>query len=292
MPDVPTQRPARLLAALALAAILAVFALYALMIQTEGGQDLDASAFSGPLLEPSLGGALANTLLQTFTVGSMVLAMATIAAIGYLRGGSRLALVAVAVIAGSLITTELLKHVVFDRPDLLAIGDTKNTFPSGHTTIATSLGVAAMLVVPPAIRPAAVVGAIALASVIGVATLAGGWHRPSDVLGAYLVTVGVAALVAAASWDTLAAPRDDGDEGAERFGTLGAVALGAVLGLLAAFAIGIADNASDVDWAAIDRGLLVSAIALPAAATALILGFAAIVFRPWSPPGARLKPTP
>lgn len=255
--------------------MLAVLALYAVMVQTEAGQDLDASAYSGLEVEPGLGSGLADTILQAFTVGSMALGAIAITGIGFARGRWSLALVPVAVIAGSLVTTEVLKHVILERPDLLAIGDTENTYPSGHTTVATALGVGAILVVPAPVRPAVTIGAIGFASLIGVATVAGGWHRPSDVLGAYLVTVGVAALVVAGARRISPAPAREQEH---HFGTLGAVALGGVLGILAVFAIGIAEQAGEIEWSSVDRGLLASAAILPVSAAVLILGLLAAVF--------------
>ena len=270
-----TQRRFGVLLAVFAAAMLAVFALYAVMVQTEGGQDLDAAAYSGLEVEPGLGSNLADTILQAFTLGSMALGAFAIAGIGYSRGRVSLALVPVAVIAGSLVTTEVLKHVILERPDLLAIGDTTNTYPSGHTTIAAGLGVGAILVVPASVRPAVTIGAVAFVSAIGVATVAGGWHRPSDVLGAYLVTVGVAALVVAGA--RRLAPRH-AREPEQPFGTLGAVALGGVLGIIGVFAIAIAEQAGEIDWGSVDRGLLASAAILPASAAILIGALAAAVF--------------
>ena len=70
-----------------------------------------------------------------------------------------------------------------------------NSLPSGHTTVAASVAVALVLVLPPKARAfAAVVGA-AYAAVAGVATLSAGWHRPSDAVAAFLV-VGVWAALA------------------------------------------------------------------------------------------------
>ena len=63
------------------------------------------------------------------------------------------------------------------------------TFPSGHSTVAMSLALALVLVVPARLRVPVGLAGIAYAVLVGAATLTGAWHRPSDVLGAYLVTL-------------------------------------------------------------------------------------------------------
>ena len=60
-----------------------------------------------------------------------------------------------------------------------------------------SLAMALVLVAPPALRWAAAAVGSAYAIGVGVAVVLLDWHRPSDVLGAYLVTVAWTAPVAA-----------------------------------------------------------------------------------------------
>ena len=188
----------RALLVLAAAASVALVLLYLLMVQTETGQDLDSAAHTTPVPTPGLGAGPADRLLKAIDAGSIFLGTILIAGIGLMRRQPILALVPLVVIGGSLGLAEVLKHLVFERPDLLAVFDTNNSYPSGHTTIAASFGIAALLVVPAWMRPAVAVGAFAYASAVGLASVAAGWHRPSDVVGAYLLTVAVAALVAAA----------------------------------------------------------------------------------------------
>jgi hypothetical protein len=86
----------------------------------------------------------------------------------------------------------VLKKVVLDRPDLVGRPDTlglTNSFPSGHSTVAMSLAVALVLVVPARARLAAAFGGLAYATLVGAGTVTAGWHRPSDVIGAYLVVM-------------------------------------------------------------------------------------------------------
>ena len=68
-----------------------------------------------------------------------------------------------------------------------------NSLPSGHTTVAASVAVALVFVLPPRARGfAAVVGA-GYTALVGVATMSAGWHRPSDSVAALLVVGGWAA---------------------------------------------------------------------------------------------------
>src|SRR5690606_39114784 len=68
-----------------------------------------------------------------------------------------------------------------------------NSLPSGHATAAAAFAIGLTLVLPPRARgPVSLVGAT-YAAVVGVATLSSGWHRPSDVVAAYLVVGGWAA---------------------------------------------------------------------------------------------------
>lgn len=90
-------------------------------------------------------------------------------------------------ILGASGTTQLLKHVVLERPDLNISGATVNSFPSGHTTFAAAAMMSIFLVSPAARRPLVALGGWSYAAVAGASTLVLGWHRPSDVVAAYLV---------------------------------------------------------------------------------------------------------
>ncbi|MFD0576478.1 phosphatase PAP2 family protein [Dactylosporangium darangshiense] len=77
-------------------------------------------------------------------------------------------------------------------PERAAAG---NSLPSGHTTIAASVAVALVMVVPAKARGAAALIGAVFAALAGVATLSAGWHRPSDAVAALLI-VGTWAAVA------------------------------------------------------------------------------------------------
>jgi hypothetical protein len=94
------------------------------------------------------------------------------------------------------VVTQVLKHGLY-RPDFGVDPErvtAGNSFPSGHATVAMSVVLALVLVVPARLRGvAAVLGAL-YATVAGLATMSLGWHRPSDVAGAVLIVGGCAAL--------------------------------------------------------------------------------------------------
>ena len=195
----PRRRPSRSssaaagLVALAAACAAALLALWWAAVRTAEGRRLDDSA-TGRLTEGSRAYDETSDLLDTISVSSLALLGAAIMAVALLRGRPRLALGAGAAVLGANLTTQYLKAAL-DRPG--PDGPVPGSFPSGHVTVAMSLALALVLVAPPALRVAAALVGGAYAVGVGVAVIALDWHRPSDVVGAYLVTVAWAAAVAA-----------------------------------------------------------------------------------------------
>ncbi len=197
--EVVSAQPRRALLTLAGLATTAVAVVYTLAVRTAWGQRLDATALTGRReLRPRAVHAAAR-LLTTIDVASLMLLGAAIVLVALLRARPRLAIGAAIVIAGSILTTELLKRVVLPRPNFGIFDALRShpTFPSGHTTVAMSLGIAAMLVAPSRWRAAVGVLAACYASAIGVAVVATANHRPSDPIGAALVVAAWASAVAA-----------------------------------------------------------------------------------------------
>jgi hypothetical protein len=123
--------------------------------------------------------------LRGVTVGLVAAVLLGCMFVAVARRRLGLGVVAVAVVAGANVSTEVLKHLVFSRPHL-GHGWT-NSLPSGHATVVTSLALAALLVAPRSWRGAVSVGASVAVAVAGVGTVVAGWHRPSDVAAAYAV---------------------------------------------------------------------------------------------------------
>jgi membrane-associated phospholipid phosphatase len=110
-------------------------------------------------------------------------------------GRARAALGAAVLLAGSAVTTQLLKQLLAS-PRALPQGHyiAAASWPSGHTTAAAALGLALVLVSPPRLRPLAAVAAAALAAATGFSLLVLGSHYPTDVAGGALVAGGWACL--------------------------------------------------------------------------------------------------
>jgi membrane-associated phospholipid phosphatase len=246
------------------------------LVHTYHGQRLDEGAFDGRALASGRARSAADHLLTTISVASLALALVVLMAQAAVRRRVALSLVAAAVIVGAVLTTEVLKHWVLERPDLVPSRLYRNSFPSGHATVAFSVGVAATLVVPPSLRRPAAALAVLYAGGIGVAVIAAGWHRPSDVVGAYLVTVAWAAAVVA-----FAASRDERayaemrTERAWPEGTLalryliGGVGL-AALGFLAAVAVAFASETGRIGWTIVDAAFLGASAGVVALAAVLM----------------------
>ncbi|MEJ5946724.1 phosphatase PAP2 family protein [Pseudokineococcus basanitobsidens] len=222
-------------------AAVGVLAVWAALVTTGPGQVVDEVAFAGSVRGRDLLDGRATDVLSLVSEGTLVLGVVVLVVLAVLRRRLRLAVAAVALVGGANVTTQLLKHVVLQRPDL-GLGSA-NSLPSGHTTVAATLAVALVLVVPVAVRgPVALLGA-AYTAATGVSTLVAGWHRPSDVAAALLVTAGWTALV-------VAGLRVLGGSATGRVGRGWAAALaaagaaGAVLGLAALLAAAAAIDAA------------------------------------------------
>ncbi|WP_156837171.1 phosphatase PAP2 family protein [Nesterenkonia alba] len=152
----------------------------------------------------------------------------------------RAGITAAAVIAGSNITTQLIKLIWTERPELIdePHGWTGNSLPSGHTTMAASAAVAIFLIAPPRHRPAAGVLAAAWAGGWGAYIYIEAWHRPSDMVAAFLV---VAAWALAGGWVILriSPPHRTTEPEVDADHHIGPSALCWVLGILAILAAGM-----------------------------------------------------
>ena len=118
---------------------------------------------------------------------------AGLGAIALARRRPDLAIASAVLVAGANVTTQALKYGLVDRPDFGY--STLNTLPSGHVTVVTSVMVGLLLVLPASWRPVLVPVATLLGTTAGVATLVVAWHRPSDIIAAYLVVMAWAGAV-------------------------------------------------------------------------------------------------
>lgn len=170
--------------------VIGVAVVYVVAVRTVRGQALEITAMKGRAVQPRKLGEAAQGLLGTVSVASLAILMAIVLSVALIRRNVRLAGVVAFVVAGSIVTTEVLKLKLLRRPERNVYGDLTapfNTLPSGHTTVAMCVVVALILVVPRRSQ-----GIVALLGApypigIGIATVIAGWHRPSDVLAGCLV---------------------------------------------------------------------------------------------------------
>lgn len=184
---------------LAAVEVVCLAAVCRFFVQSERGQLLDTVALAGNWIGRARIENLVDTVLNTVSVVSLVVATAVIGFIALIRRRVAVAFGAMLLIVGANLTTQVLKLLV-ERPRLgvdVERAAAGNSLPSGHTTVAAAVAVALLLVLPARLRGAGgVVGAM-VAAVVGIATLSAGWHRPSDVVAALLVAgvwAGVAGL--------------------------------------------------------------------------------------------------
>jgi len=119
--------------------------------------------------------------LSWVSVGSVALSLLACVLLALVRCRLDLALGALVVIGGANLTTQILKYDLFPRINL---GQGPDRLPSGHTTVALSIALAAVIVAPSAWRSTVAIGVSATATLVGVAFVRGRWHRPADVIAA------------------------------------------------------------------------------------------------------------
>lgn len=228
----------------ALVAWVGVAAVWLLFVMTRTGRLVDRLAIEGGYHVRNRFWDLAEQLLEVISVpfiGGVLLATMLLAV---LRRRVATAVQVAVVMAGSNLTTQVLKRFVLDRPELGTGDSLLPSLPSGHTTAAASVAVALVIVVPRRLRAGAAIGGAVYAALTGISVLVAGWHRPSDAVAAVLVVAGWAGAAVVVRTVLDPSSRSLGDPAADRprrtaraaRGLLGAAAvtgLAAVIGLAA-----------------------------------------------------------
>lgn len=174
----------------ALVLLAAAFcACYVFFVRTKLGQWIDEAALLGgeAFLDADKTRGPALAFLDYMPAASALLAGGVILFALVRRRDFFRPLAAGALLLGAAGTTQVLKHLVLERPDLNISAASMNSFPSGHTSFAAAAMAAIFIVTPDAHRPLLALLGWAYAAIAGASTLVLGWHRPSDVIGAYLV---------------------------------------------------------------------------------------------------------
>jgi membrane-associated phospholipid phosphatase len=194
-----TKQPGKALAAVfvlaTLACLAALAATYFFFVRTTTGQFIDESALVEAVAIHGTAGKAATKLLDWLPAVSVLIATVVVLFVTVLRRRWTAAGIAVGACVGANIATQILKDLAPVRPYRGIETLELNSLPSGHTTLAASAAAAVFLVVSPRWRPLVgfLGGSFAVAT--GVSTLINQWHRPADVVAAFLV-VGVFMLPA------------------------------------------------------------------------------------------------
>jgi membrane-associated phospholipid phosphatase len=208
----PRTAPRVVAAVVALLAALGVHLTWRVFVATARGQRVDDLAFDGAEHGQGTLWVLAEPVLDVVSNTFVLAGIGVAVLLALVRRRWVLAVQVAALIVGANVTTQVLKHWVYDRPDLLSGWDGPNALPSGHTTVAASIAAALLLAAPRGWRPLVALAGAAWAAATGLSTLVGQWHRPSEVVAALLVVLvwgaGVCALTPASSLDR---PRSPGD---------------------------------------------------------------------------------
>ena len=175
---------------LAVVGILGLVSTAYVALRTVPGLRLDREA-SDAVSSPALVLGRLYEGLSWVSVGSVGASLLVCVALALVRRRLDLALGAVVVIGGATLSTQILKNDLFPGLDL---SQGQNSLPSGHTTVALSIALAAVIVAPPAWRSTVATGVSATASLVGVALVLARYHRPSDVIAATFVCVVWAAV--------------------------------------------------------------------------------------------------
>jgi membrane-associated phospholipid phosphatase len=179
----------------------AVAGIYDLAFATDAGRRADARIFhrlgrGDDSKLRRLGRRVGQHELNVVAAAGVVTAGALLAVMS-LVGKTRLAGFVIGILVGAAFaTTELIKPRFAEwGRDIAPFRIARDTFPSGHATLAMAIVLAAVMSVPARRRVAAMITGAVLATVLGLLIVVGGLHPPSDVVGGYLVAAGWAALL-------------------------------------------------------------------------------------------------
>ena len=178
-------------------AILGLISTYLYFVRTTTGQYIDESALVEAAAAKRWVGDQVSHFLDALPVSSVVIGAVIVLIVTIWRRRWLAAGVAVLAMVGANLSTQFLKATLPDRPDRGVPTLDLNSLPSGHSTLAASSAVAVFLVVSPRWRPFVAFVGGSYAVVSGTSTLINQWHRPADVLAAYLM---VGAWSAIAGW--------------------------------------------------------------------------------------------
>ena len=173
------------LSALVLAA--AFVATYWFFVRTYVGQIVDERAFVGASGQHNAVYRLAGVVLGNVPVVAVGGGILISVGVGLATRRFRHLVVALGAGAVAVVAAELAKHVFLERAETGATDLFDNSFPSGHATVAAAAAFAVFVVSPPRWRPIAAVAGGAFSVLTGIGLVIQQWHRPSDVVAAFML---------------------------------------------------------------------------------------------------------
>lgn len=185
------RRTAALLAVGAALCALTAAVLYVVAVRTGPGQEVEEAVIRGAVQVVARTDVSFTGRISAVNVVTVGLGAAAAVAVALVRGRPRLAAVVGVVALGSLVSVQLLKRVVLERPPLVPTDYAQgtNSFPSGHTSVGMVLAVMLLMVLPLRARPWTWVVVGLFGATFGVSTVLAALHRPSDVVAAHLVVL-------------------------------------------------------------------------------------------------------
>lgn len=186
------------------ACALTVVVVYLAMVSTAWGHQFDNDAYFGRSVVGRRFVTTEGDLLGHVTAAVLLIALIALVVISAVRRIVAVGVIAAGSVIAALVGVEVLKrtlpwHELVASDSLLHASLQRDTYPSGHTTIGTSLALAALLICPARWRWWAAVAAGIFVVAFATGVVFAGWHRPSDAIGGICwsgVVVGAAALVA------------------------------------------------------------------------------------------------
>ncbi|WP_394939859.1 phosphatase PAP2 family protein [Psychromicrobium sp. YIM B11713] len=177
--------------------VLGLISTYLYFVHTTTGQFIDESALVEAAVPRQKIGTQVSYFLDLLPIISLVTGVVVVLFVTIWRRRWLASAIAILAMGAANASTQLFKTMLPERPDQGIATLNFNSLPSGHSTLAASAAVGVFLVVSPRWRPfAAFIGA-SFAILSGTSTLINQWHRPADVLAAYLM---VAAWACLAGW--------------------------------------------------------------------------------------------
>jgi len=189
-----------LLAAIVCAVLLIVN--YFALVGTPWGRQFDHDAFLGRKMLGREIITFDSHILKLVRMRTLFLGAVATLAIAVMRRCTFVGVIAVAAFGCAVVGAVVLKrvlpwHALVPNDAMLDSGFQTNTYPSGHTTVVTSLALSLLLVSPSRWRPWLAIAGGCISATVATGVLFVGAHRPSDALGA-LAWSGLCMNVAAA----------------------------------------------------------------------------------------------